>query len=62
MYRIASNYSWSHINAWCRLVAGGNNIVTKLMLGLELTLALLWVQHNNYIYMVLLSLFLSSSQ
>ena len=29
------------------------------MLGLELMLGLLWAHYNNYIYMVLVSIFLS---
>ena len=30
IYRIALNYSRSRINAWSRLVTGGNSIITKI--------------------------------
>ena len=32
-YHIASNYGQFHINAWPRLVAGGNSIITKINVG-----------------------------
>ena len=32
-YRIASNYGRSRINAWSRLVAGGNSVITKINAG-----------------------------
>ena len=59
-YCIASNYGRSCINTWSHLVAGGNSIITKINAGSRINAGFLWVHNNNYIYMVLLSLFLSS--
>ena len=36
LYRIASNYGRSRINAWSHLVAGGNSIITKINAGSQI--------------------------
>ena len=35
-YHISLNYSRSHINAWCHLVAGGSSIIAKINAGFQI--------------------------